>query len=102
MDRVWGIEELVQSLFGLRLFGSVRCSTLLTVTTGKIEVVVPEAATADQIAAVLNRRREWLVSETRRLTEKARATSAVVHFTTGAKIPFRGRKVYRRSAIIIS
>jgi predicted metal-dependent hydrolase len=66
-------------------------SARLTVTPGKVEVVVPEAATDDQIAAVMHRRREWLVSEMRRLSEKIHATPAVAHFTSGAKIPFRGR-----------
>lgn len=66
-------------------------SARLTVTPSAVEVVVPETATDEQIAAVLQRRREWLFSETRRQTEKVRAAPAVVRFVTGAKIPFRGR-----------
>lgn len=66
-------------------------SARLTVTPSMVEVVVPEAATDEQIAAVLQRRREWLVNETRRQSEKVRAAPAVVRFVTGAKIPFRGR-----------
>ncbi len=67
-----------------------------TVTPDKVEVVVPDTATDDQIAAVLQRRREWLVRETHRQHEKARTAPSVACFTSGAKIPFRGRMMRLR------
>ncbi len=62
----------------------------------KVGVVVPDTATDEQIAAVLQRRREWLVRETRRQPEKARTAPSVARFTSGAKIPFRSRMMRLR------
>lgn len=63
----------------------------ITVSPSSVVLVVPETATDEQIAGVLHRRRAWLVSETRRMSAKVQSAPAIVHFTTGAKIPYRGR-----------
>ncbi|HEV7334653.1 MAG TPA: SprT family zinc-dependent metalloprotease [Bosea sp. (in: a-proteobacteria)] len=63
----------------------------ITVSPSSVVLVVPQAATDEQIAGVLHRRRAWLVSETLRMSAKVLSTPAIAHFTTGAKIPYRGR-----------
>lgn len=63
----------------------------ITVSPSSVILVVPDTATDDQIAGVLQRRRAWLVSETRRMSAKVQSAPAIAHFTTGAKIPYRGR-----------
>jgi predicted metal-dependent hydrolase len=65
----------------------------LTVTPERVEVVVPSSATEDDIAAMLHRRRGWLVEQTRRMAERAAMAdaNAIARFVSGAKIPYRGR-----------
>jgi predicted metal-dependent hydrolase len=63
----------------------------LTVTPEAVEVVVPATATEDEIAAVLHRRRGWLVEQTRRMRERAAKANTVQRFVSGAKVPYRGR-----------
>jgi predicted metal-dependent hydrolase len=63
----------------------------LTVTPDAVEVVVPVTATEEDIAAVLHRRRGWLVEQTRRMRDLAAKANTVRRFVTGAKIPYRGR-----------
>jgi predicted metal-dependent hydrolase len=63
----------------------------LTVTPGLVEVVVPVTATEDDIAAMLHRRRGWLVEQTRRMRDLAAKANTVRRFVTGVKIPYRGR-----------
>jgi len=64
----------------------------LTVTPHSVEVVAPESASDEQIARVLKRREEWIVSTTRQMAQKAKSRPSVVHFATGAKLPYRGRQ----------
>jgi predicted metal-dependent hydrolase len=66
-------------------------SARITVTPDAVDVVVPATATDDQIAAVLNRRRAWLVEQLSDLRERARAIPTIHRFVSGAKIPYRGR-----------
>jgi predicted metal-dependent hydrolase len=66
-------------------------SARITVTPQIVEVVVPAAASEEEIAEVLHRRREWLVEQTRHMADLVAAAPKVVHFVTGAKIPYRGR-----------
>ncbi|KJS40007.1 MAG: metal-dependent hydrolase [Rhodospirillaceae bacterium BRH_c57] len=63
----------------------------LTVTPGRVEVVVPMTASDDDIAAVLHRRRGWLIEQTRRMKELSAKTNTVRRFVSGAKVPYRGR-----------
>ena len=63
----------------------------ITVTPNAVEVVVPAAATDDEIAAVLHRRRGWLFEQTRHMAERAASSNTVSRFVSGAKIPYRGR-----------
>lgn len=63
----------------------------LTVTPEAVEVVVPASATDDEIAAVLHRRRGWLIEQTRRMRDQAARTNTVSRFVSGAKVPYRGR-----------
>jgi predicted metal-dependent hydrolase len=66
-------------------------SARITVTPQNVEVVVPAAASDEEIAGVLYRRRDWLVEQTRHMADLVAAAPMVVHFVTGAKIPYRGR-----------
>ncbi|QCN95312.1 M48 family peptidase [Azospirillum argentinense] len=63
----------------------------ITVTPDSVEVVVPTAATEDEIAGVLHRRRAWLYQQTRHMAERMARSNAVRRFVSGAKIPYRGR-----------
>ncbi|HYD66682.1 SprT family zinc-dependent metalloprotease [Azospirillum sp.] len=63
----------------------------ITVTPDSVEVVVPTAATEDEIAGVLHRRRAWLYEQTRNMAERMAHSNAVRRFVSGAKIPYRGR-----------
>jgi predicted metal-dependent hydrolase len=63
----------------------------ITVTPDTVEVVVPTAATDDEIAGVLHRRRAWLFEQIRHMAERAAGSNAVGRFVSGAKIPYRGR-----------
>lgn len=63
----------------------------ITVTPDEIEVVVPDAATDDQIARVLHRRRAWIFEQTRAMQGRVAQSHTVHRFVTGAKIPYRGR-----------
>src|SRR3954451_2361996 len=63
----------------------------LTVTPGRVEVVVPSSATDDEIEGALHRRRGWLLQQTRRMAERVENSPTVGGFRTGAKVPFRGR-----------
>lgn len=63
----------------------------LTVTPEGVEVVVPASASDADVAAMLHRRRAWLVEQTRQMTERAGKANTVRRFVSGAKIPYRGR-----------
>ena len=63
----------------------------ITVTPNAVEVVVPAAATDEEVATVLHRRRRWLCEQTRHMAERVASSNAVRRFVSGAKIPFRGR-----------
>jgi predicted metal-dependent hydrolase len=65
----------------------------ITVTPEKVEIVVPTSASDADIAGVIDRRRGWLVEQTRAMAQRASATPQVAQYVTGAKIPFRGRMV---------
>ncbi|MGO4527268.1 M48 family metallopeptidase [Microvirga sp. 2MCAF35] len=68
-------------------------SARITVTPQTVEVVVPATASEEEIAGVLHRRRDWLVEQTRHMADIVATAPKVVHFVSGAKIPYRGRLV---------
>lgn len=63
----------------------------LSVTPKSFELLVPESATDEQIRAVLDRRRAWIIETVQHMAERAKALTRVYQFVTGAKIPYRGR-----------
>lgn len=63
----------------------------LSVTPQSFELLVPEGATDEQIDAVLDRRRAWIIETVQHMAERAKAQTRVYQFVTGAKIPYRGR-----------
>lgn len=63
----------------------------LSVTPKSFELLVPEGATDEQICAVLDRRRAWIIETVQHMAERAKAQTRVYQFVTGAKIPYRGR-----------
>ena len=63
----------------------------LSITPKSFELLVPESATDEQITAVLDRRRAWIIETVQHMAERAKAQTRVYQFVTGAKIPYRGR-----------
>lgn len=63
----------------------------ITVTPDLVEVVVPEAATTDQIAKVLDQKRAWIFEYHQRMNERLAGMHTIRRFSSGAKIPYRGR-----------
>ncbi len=63
------------------------------VTPGNVEVVVPKNTTEDLIEKFVQRKRYWLFEKVTQVDEAARKRNNVqpMAFTTGAKIPYRGR-----------
>jgi predicted metal-dependent hydrolase len=68
-------------------------SARLSVTPEGIDLVVPDWASDKDIAGVLERRRGWLVEQSKAITERIAAAPKVGRFVTGAKIPYRGRQM---------
>ncbi|WP_420564724.1 M48 family metallopeptidase [Thalassobaculum sp.] len=63
----------------------------ITVTPDQVEVVVPAAANDDQIARILAKKRAWIFEHHQRMAERLAGMHTIRRFTTGAKIPYRGR-----------
>jgi len=63
----------------------------LSVTPQSFELLVPESATDEQINAVLERRRAWIIETVQHMQERAKAQTRVYRFVSGAKIPYWGR-----------
>lgn len=63
----------------------------LSVTPKSFELLMPEHATDEQITAVLQRRRAWILETVQHMQERAKAQTRVYQFVSGAKIPYRGR-----------
>lgn len=79
-----------QIAYNLRRSEKAKRATI-TVTPASFELIVPEAATEAQIEAVLHRRRAWIIQTVAAMQERAKAQARVYRFTTGAKVPYRGR-----------
>jgi predicted metal-dependent hydrolase len=70
------------------------------VTPGRVEVLALSTDDEEAIAGFLDRKRQWLFDTIREMDRITAARHAVPRFMTGAKIPYRGRKmplVVRRS-----
>lgn len=63
----------------------------LSITPQSFELKVPESATDQQINAVLERRRGWILETAHHMQERAKAQTRVYRFVSGAKIPYWGR-----------
>ena len=63
----------------------------ITVTPEIVEVIVPEDATGEQIDGALHRRRSWIFEQRHRMLEVSSNAPSVYRFTSGAKVPYRGR-----------
>jgi len=63
----------------------------ITVTPDDVEVIVPPHASDEDIAKALQRRRQWIFEESRKMKERASSSPSLTRFATGAKIPYRGR-----------
>lgn len=66
-------------------------SVRITVTPDTVEVIAPNHASDGDVAKALERRRQWIFEETRKMQERAASLTRLTHFATGAKIPYRGR-----------
>lgn len=64
----------------------------ITVTPDGIEVVTLTTDSDSEVAAFLNRKREWLFRTLREVTEAAARRHAVPTLMTGSNILYRGRK----------
>jgi len=76
--------------YNLRRSSKARKASL-SVTPTSFELLVPEGATDEQINAVLDRRRAWIIETVQHMAERAKTQTRVYQFVTGAKIPYRGR-----------
>lgn len=63
----------------------------ITVTPGKVEVVVPLESKEDDIEDYLHRKRRWVYDQIEIIKEKLKESATISRFVSGAKIPYRGR-----------
>ncbi|WP_417430952.1 M48 family metallopeptidase [Kiloniella sp.] len=61
-----------------------------------VDVVVPTTCSDDQISDFVHRKRRWIFDGTEILKEKQAERSNVSRYVSGAKIPFRGRRMRLR------
>lgn len=76
--------------YDLRRSASVR-ERRITVTPDGVEVVAPLNDLDDDLAAFLDRKRQWVFDSFQELKELAASRPVVPRFMTGSKVPFRGR-----------
>lgn len=65
----------------------------ITVTPGHVEVLALATDGDEDIAAFLDRKRQWLFNTVRDMDRVTASRHAVPRFMTGSKIPYRGRKM---------
>lgn len=65
----------------------------ITVTPGHVEVLALTRDNDDDIAAFLERKREWVFNTVREMERITASRHAVPRFITGSKIPYRGRNM---------
>ncbi len=65
----------------------------ITVTPGHVEVLALSSDNDDDIAAFLERKRQWLFNTVREVTKASASRHAVPRLMTGSKVPYRGRKM---------
>lgn len=78
--------------YELRRSGAVR-ERKIVVTPGHVTVLALPSDDESLIAALLDRKREWLFNTVREMDATIAARHTIPRFITGAKIPYRGRKV---------
>jgi len=76
--------------YDLRRSATVR-ERRITVTPDGVEVVAPLSDLDDDLAAFLDRKRQWVFDSFQELKELAARRPVVPRFMTGSKVPFRGR-----------
>lgn len=65
----------------------------ITVTPGHVEVLALTTDGDDDITGFLDRKRQWLFNTVRDMERITAGRHAVPRFTTGSKIPYRGRNM---------
>jgi len=67
----------------------------INITPNDMEVVVPESTSEDKIISFVKRKRNWIYEKREELLETAlkQENESLVHYRTGAKIIYRGRRV---------
>lgn len=65
----------------------------ITVTPGHVEVLALSSDNDEEIAAFLQRKRQWLLDTVREVDRVAAARHSVPRLMTGSKLPYRGRKM---------
>lgn len=65
----------------------------ITVTPGRVEVLALSNDNDDDIAAFLERKRQWLFNTVQEVAKAAASRHAVPRLMTGSKVPYRGRKM---------
>ena len=65
----------------------------ITVTPEQVEVLALTSDDDEAVAGFLNRKRKWLFNTVREMEAITANRHAVPRFTTGSKIPYRGRKM---------
>jgi predicted metal-dependent hydrolase len=65
----------------------------IIVTPKDVEVAVPLAKSLREIEAFVHSRRRWIFDEREKMRETLAASPWPDHFVTGAKVPYRGRRI---------
>lgn len=78
--------------YGVR-YSATALHRRIVVTPEHVEVVVPKGTTEAQIADYIHRKRRWVYDQLAYMKEVIAARPAISKYITGAKIPFRGRRM---------
>ena len=65
----------------------------IIVTPGSVEVVAPAGRSRAETEAFVHSRRRWVHDQREKMLEATATSPWPVHFVTGAKIPYRGRRM---------
>jgi len=65
----------------------------IIVTPGHVEVVVPDGTAEPQVVSYLHRKRRWVYDQVQYMKELMSSHPSVSKYITGAKIPYRGRRM---------
>ncbi len=74
----------------------------IVVTPEGVEVVAPIGRVDDDVEAFVYSRRRWVHDEREKMQENMATSPWPEHFVSGAKIPYRGRRMLLRVTLVLS